>query len=119
MNSIIPCTLLLVSYNFFAKAVEDAEENHNVRTFYNIDDAENLFKKFIKDFNKVYKDDTEYNYRLKIFIENLEYINRVRLESNINLMIINECADTEEFNTAVTYLGESVAFIIITHKFYR
>lgn len=109
MNRIIPYTLLLLFVNFYAKAVED--DRRNV-TFYNIDDAEKLFEKFIKDYKKVYKDDAEYKYRLKMFTENLEYINRVAFEMNQNTLVINECADMETFNTADAILGKSVAFLI-------
>lgn len=116
MSSFILHTLLLVTYKVFATYVDENGDYQNV-TFYNIDDAPNLFKKFIKDYQKVYNNETEYNYRLKIFIENLEYVNRATFESGQNLREINECADTEIFDTAVPFLGKSVAFLIKTPLF--
>lgn len=98
MNSIILCTLLLTYYKVLATVVDDTEEYQEI-VLYNIDDAPKLFKKFIKDYKKVYKDDKEYNDRLKFFIENLEYLNRVTLEAGRNILPMNEFADTEIFGT--------------------
>lgn len=111
MNSIILCALLSASYKVFAKVAKEYDEYEEI-TFYNIDDAPNLFKKYIKDFKKVYKDDTEYNNRLKIFTENLEYINRVALEAGQNIFILNEFADTETFSTGISPLCESMFLYI-------
>lgn len=116
MSSVILYTLLLVTYKVFSTDVDKDGDYQNV-TFYNIDDAPNLFKKFIKEYEKVYNNETEYNYHLKIFIENLEYINRAIFESGQNLNKINECADTEMFDTGIPYLGKSVTFLINTPLF--
>lgn len=105
MNNRILYTLLMVSYKVFAKVLEEGEDYEEI-IIYNIDDARNLFNKFIKDFKKSYKDDAEYNNRLQIFIENLEYLNRVTLEAGQNSIMMNECADVENFDTASPNLGE-------------
>ncbi|KAF9424116.1 hypothetical protein HW555_000825 [Spodoptera exigua] len=56
--------------------VEDRIDD-SPKPIYKLSDAPKLFKKFIKDFNKKYKDDKDYQKHYNNFVENLKEINRI------------------------------------------
>uniref|UniRef100_A0A2A4J3Q6 Cathepsin propeptide inhibitor domain-containing protein n=1 Tax=Heliothis virescens TaxID=7102 RepID=A0A2A4J3Q6_HELVI len=76
----------LFSYDEIEDRIDDEP-----KPIYKIADAANLFKKFVKDFNKSYKNDEDYQTHYKNFVENLKEINRINSDkeysstSDINL----------------------------------
>lgn len=72
-----------------------------VGTVYNIQDAPQLFEKFIKDFNKQYKDDEEYQRRYGNFVKTLKNINEVNSMKRSFVSDINSFADWDEAERAV------------------
>jgi hypothetical protein len=69
------------------------------KPYYDEKDAPELFRKFIEDFNKQYKDEEEYNKRYQNFVKNLKDINKLNTEEDATFDI-NMFADLGE--------GESV-----------
>ncbi|PZC86473.1 hypothetical protein B5X24_HaOG209192 [Helicoverpa armigera] len=62
----------LFSYDEIEDRIDDSP-----KPIYDLADAANLFKKFIKDFNKSYKNDDDYKTHYNNFVENLKEINRI------------------------------------------
>ncbi|XP_061711444.1 pro-cathepsin H-like [Cydia pomonella] len=62
------------------------------KPYYDLDDAENLFRDFIKEHGKVY-DRSEYSERLEIFRENLKDINRRNEKYPMTAFKVNHLAD--------------------------
>ncbi|KAJ8730049.1 hypothetical protein PYW07_017087 [Mythimna separata] len=61
----------LFSYDEAEDRIDDEPKPH-----YDLKDAPKLFKKFIKDYKKVYKNEKDYNVHYRSFVENLKEINK-------------------------------------------
>ena len=62
---------------------------------YDLKDAPNIFKRFIKDYHKEYKDKEEYEKRYKTFVSNLKYINEINQEGRSSVSDINMFSDLD------------------------
>ncbi|XP_047984349.1 pro-cathepsin H-like [Leguminivora glycinivorella] len=62
------------------------------KPYYDLDNAENLFKKFIKEYGKLYEGN-DYFERLEIFKENLKDINRRNEKYSLAVFKVNRLAD--------------------------
>lgn len=102
MNAIISSTLLVVIYTVHATVLIENEDNQDIK-IYDANDISNIFKDFIKMYNKNYEDDTEYNHHLKIFTDNLNNLNKVNTESEENTLQINQFADVEQLHSGSMY----------------
>ncbi|CAH2238318.1 jg17475 [Pararge aegeria aegeria] len=60
---------------------------------YDLKDAPKLFEKFIKDYDKEYKDKLDYSKHFNNFITNLKYINEVNREGKSSTSDINLFSD--------------------------
>ncbi|XP_028175047.1 cysteine protease XCP2-like [Ostrinia furnacalis] len=60
---------------------------------YDLNKAPELFDKFIKDYDKHYKDEEEHEKRYYIFVDNLQHINEVNSKSRSYTNDINSNAD--------------------------
>lgn len=63
---------------------------------YDLKEAPKLFEKFIKDYNKKYEDDEDYNKHYKNFVSNLEYINEVNSQGRSYSVDITMFTDDDE-----------------------
>ncbi|XP_038212122.1 fruit bromelain-like [Zerene cesonia] len=89
--------LLIIACKAYAAPASD-------KPHYNLDDAPALFEKFIQDYNKVYKDDSDRAEHYKAFVKSLEAINQAN-KDNTATFDINEFADyTEEQRKHLTGL---------------
>lgn len=59
------------------KASQTNAEEELKKPIYNLADASKLFEKFIKDYNKQYKDDADYKKHYENFVNTLKEINEV------------------------------------------
>ncbi|KAL0893151.1 hypothetical protein ABMA27_014780 [Loxostege sticticalis] len=67
------------------------------KEYYDLAKAPEYFEKFMKDFNRVYKDDADKQVHFEAFKKNLEEINRQNKDSTSATFGINKFADyTEE-----------------------
>ncbi|XP_014359839.1 putative cysteine proteinase CG12163 isoform X3 [Papilio machaon] len=66
------------------------------RPFYDVNDAEALFEKFVKDFNKSYKDDADREKHYQAFIKSLHTINELNSRGGSATYGINQFADYTE-----------------------
>lgn len=101
MKRLILATLITLIYTVIAKEFHDSyeeDENQEVK-IYNLSDAPELFKKFIADYNKTYKNDEEYYKRYNIFVKNLEVINKLNSEGGSASYDINQFADRDDDET--------------------
>lgn len=73
---------------------EDDEDEKG--TIYDLKDAPKLFEKFIKDYNKVYKNEEDRDMHYKTFVSNLKYINEVNSEGKSFTVDINLFSDMKE-----------------------
>jgi hypothetical protein len=78
--------LLFINLIYSAPAPELKKE------FYNLDDAEELFKTFVKDYNKTYEGE-EYQRRYNNFVENLKFINEHNASNSTFSVGLNKFAD--------------------------
>lgn len=101
MKRLTLITLFTLTYMVVAKEFQDIyNENEDLEVkIYNISDAPQLFKKFIEDYNKTYKNEEEYSKRFKIFVKNLEIINKLNSEGGTASYDINPFADMEDVET--------------------
>lgn len=97
MISIIS-SLLIVICTVSAKVLIENEDNQDL-TAYNIDDATKIFKDFVKMYKKTYEAETEYNKHLKIFADNLKYLNGLNTQADENTFEINQFADIEKIHS--------------------
>ncbi|XP_047529545.1 uncharacterized protein LOC125065774 [Vanessa atalanta] len=63
------------------------------RPQYQLSDAPALFEKFIKDFNKQYKDEADKAVHYEAFVKSLETINKANAEQSTATFDINHLAD--------------------------
>ncbi|CAG9584723.1 unnamed protein product [Danaus chrysippus] len=64
---------------------------------YDLNDAPALFEKFVKDFNKSYKDDADREVHYQAFVKSLQEINEANARPSGTIYDINNFADyTEE-----------------------
>lgn len=75
---------------------ESSTEQTSSKPFYDLKDAPELFKKFIKDYDKQYKDDADYKKHYENFVENLKKINKLNKEEDGTTFDINLFADLGE-----------------------
>ncbi|CAK1596258.1 unnamed protein product [Parnassius mnemosyne] len=67
------------------------------KPFYDVNDAEALFDKFVKEHNKQYKDDADREVHYQAFIKSLHRINELNAKQSSATYGINKFADyTEE-----------------------
>nr|XP_034830542.1 papain-like [Maniola hyperantus] len=93
---ILISTVQSVSYDYDYDYSEDYKEEKSVEVkppIYNLKDAPKLFEKFIRDYNKEYKDKQDYSKHLKNFISNLKYINDVNKQAGSSSSDINLFSD--------------------------
>ncbi|KAI8436037.1 hypothetical protein MSG28_004164 [Choristoneura fumiferana] len=76
--------------------VETSTQQASSKPFYDIKDGPELFKKFIKDYDKQYKDDNDYKIHFENFVENLKKINKLNKEEDGTTFDINLFADLGE-----------------------
>lgn len=98
MKRLILVILFSLVFTVFAKEFHDNyEDDENLeRKTYNISDAPMLFRKFMEKYGKTYKTDEEYIKRYKIFVKNLEIINKLNSEGGTASYDINQFADMED-----------------------
>lgn len=72
------------------------EKAFNERPQYDLNNAPELFFKFIQDYNKQYKDEKDYNKHYDNFVKNLEEIISLNKESRDASFDINMFADMGE-----------------------
>lgn len=95
--------LFTLTYTVIAKECQDYcddDENSEVK-IYNLNDAPKLFRKFMEDYRKTYRNEMEYNKRYKIFVNNLDIINKLNLEGGTASYDINQFADMEDVETDI------------------
>ncbi|XP_014357621.2 cysteine protease XCP2 isoform X1 [Papilio machaon] len=63
------------------------------KPFYDVNDAEALFEKFVKDFDKSYKDDADREEHYQAFIKSLHRINELNSKDGSATYGINKFAD--------------------------
>lgn len=74
--------------------IEDEGRSLDIKPpIYDLKDARNIFKSFIKDFHKEYKTKEEYEKRFKNFVSNLKYINDINQEGKSSISDINMFSD--------------------------
>lgn len=66
------------------------------KPYYDINDAPALFEKFIKDFDKTYKDAEDREIHYQAFVQSLKDINRLNSEQPDTTYDINQFADYTE-----------------------
>lgn len=71
---------------------------------YDLKDAPKLFLKFIKDYNKQYKNKADFNKHYENFVSNLEYIIQSNKENKDSVADINMFADLSEEEVGTTFL---------------
>lgn len=74
---------------------------------YNVNDAQKLFGDFVKQYKKHYKNESERLDRYKIFVDNIEYLNRINLEAGKTVYQVNQFADLEDFHNFDKLTDES------------
>lgn len=95
--------LFTLTYTVIAREfVDDCDDDENSEVkIYNLNDAPKLFKKFMEDYRKTYINEMEYYKRYKIFVNNLDIINKLNLEGGSASFDINQFADMEDVETDV------------------
>ncbi|XP_075973653.1 uncharacterized protein LOC142974959 [Anticarsia gemmatalis] len=63
------------------------------KEYYDVNDAPNLFEKFIKDYNKQYTDDADRQVHYEAFVNNLKNINKWNAEQPLTAYGINQFSD--------------------------
>nr|ASJ26419.1 seminal fluid protein [Pieris rapae] len=83
---------------FVAALVSAAAEK---KPHYDINDAPALFEKFIKDYDRHYKDAADREIHYKAFVDGLKIINELNAGKSTSTFDINQFADLtpEEFDT--------------------
>lgn len=61
----------------FDDSLDDSSEEEHDKPIYNLKDAANLFKKYVIDYNKKYKNEKDYEKHYQNFVKNLKEINRL------------------------------------------
>lgn len=90
----LTCTVIAIEFQ------DNYDEGDNAEVkIYNLNEAPQLFKKFMVDYGKTYRDQEEYNKRYKIFVSNLEIINKLNSEGGTASYDINQFADMEDVET--------------------
>ncbi|CAH3835307.1 unnamed protein product [Pieris brassicae] len=87
-------------FNEFYEELEMEEESKKP-IIYDLKDSKRLFEKYIKDFNKSYKDDKEYKEHYENFVDNLKFINQVNSSGKSSVAGLNSLSDrdvTSEFD---------------------
>nr|BAM18004.1 unknown unsecreted protein [Papilio xuthus] len=69
------------------------------KPFYDVNDAEALFEKFVKDFDKNYKDDADREEHYQAFIKSLHRINEMNSKDGSATYGVNKFADYTEEET--------------------
>lgn len=89
----------------FYDELEKYEQENNKVIVYDLNDAHNLFEKYIKDYNKSYENMMEYQKHFKNFVENLKYINEVNSSGRSSVAGINALTDLDA-NDSSKELGD-------------
>ncbi|XP_038211919.1 senescence-specific cysteine protease SAG39-like [Zerene cesonia] len=63
------------------------------KPYYKLEDAPTLFEKFIKDYDKVYKDDADRALHYEAFVRRLDQINKANAANSSATYDINKFAD--------------------------
>ncbi|KOB65556.1 BCP inhibitor [Operophtera brumata] len=63
------------------------------KTYYDVEKAPELFETFMKDNNRVYKDDADRDTHYAVFVDNLKKINKLNKDNPITTFGINKFAD--------------------------
>ncbi|XP_075973329.1 uncharacterized protein LOC142974728 [Anticarsia gemmatalis] len=66
------------------------------KIYYDVNDAANLFEKYIKDFGKQYKDEADKQVHYEVFVENLKNINKWNKEQPGTVYGLNNFSDFTE-----------------------
>ncbi|KAI5645709.1 hypothetical protein NE865_02376 [Phthorimaea operculella] len=56
------------------------EDDYVNAHYYDLIDSAKLFKKFVKDYKKIYKDERDKQHRFDVFKTNLEFLNKLKRE---------------------------------------
>ncbi|XP_068621695.1 uncharacterized protein [Battus philenor] len=72
---------------------------------YDIKNARIIFSQYVKEYNKQYKNDQEYNRRFKIFVKNLVEINKRNKNSRSQIYSITKFVDLTEEEFGARYTG--------------
>ncbi|CAH0579314.1 unnamed protein product [Chrysodeixis includens] len=84
----------------FSPDDEDDKEDDSPKPIYDLKDARKLFEKFIKDFEKKYKDDQDKEAHYNNFLENLKEINRINsdkeLSSTVDINLFTDYSQEEK-----------------------
>lgn len=78
---------------------QDESEEDVQPEIYDLKDAPKLFKKFIKDYHKEYRNAEDYKAHYNNFVSNLKYMNKVNKEGRSAAVGINLFADLSEKET--------------------
>ncbi|XP_075973584.1 uncharacterized protein LOC142974898 [Anticarsia gemmatalis] len=63
------------------------------KEYYDVNDAPNLFEKFVKDYNKVYKDEADRQVHYEAFVNNLKHINKSNADFPLTAFGVNMFSD--------------------------
>ncbi|KAJ8728202.1 hypothetical protein PYW08_016587 [Mythimna loreyi] len=85
----------LFSYDEEEDSIDDSP-----KPIYDIKDAPNLFKKFIKDYKKEYANEKDYNIHFKNFVENLKEINRINKNRYLEFRSFDNASPTDSIQRA-------------------
>ncbi|CAH2037356.1 unnamed protein product, partial [Iphiclides podalirius] len=69
------------------------------KTFYDVNDAAALFEKFVKDYDKQYKDEADREVHYQAFIKSLHRINELNAKQSSATYGINKFADYTQEET--------------------
>ncbi|KPJ15651.1 Viral cathepsin [Papilio machaon] len=89
------------------------------KPFYDVNDAEALFEKFVKDFDKSYKDDADREEHYQAFIKSLHRINELNSKDGSATYGINKFADysaeeSKQMRGMAKRISQSVTITVIT-----
>lgn len=79
------------------------------RPYYNLDDSRALFAKYVKDYNKSYKDEADREVHYEAFVKNLKLINQLNALNTTAVYGINKFTDytDEEWKRMLGYVSQN------------
>ncbi|CAH1645457.1 unnamed protein product [Spodoptera littoralis] len=85
--------VLILAVVAIVNAAPADKDKVNDKPYYDIKKSAELFEKYIKDYNKHYKDEADKKVHYLAFVESLKIINKYNAESDSAVFDINYLAD--------------------------